>query len=501
MESRLIVRLHCKHGKFTFVLTIIKFIASRLAASSRFHRLNVPHYTGVVKTHRLPLNPASMLNSPTMTDPNSESQLSVEPKMLKSLLEQFPFSKGSKTDPQLIWQFKFNEVKLRSIETSVDAKGMALDTFSGILPLAYKTDCTIGRPQLMTDLTINPEEFDNYDMLSEHITIAFHLREFNVRCILTAPVICFNDPQSQAVITFAETSQRSITMRFTDNAEPLYMTTIGGEDPVETLFVVATTQVQSASQPNSQANQRDATPGLRANARKRPLDGDDGPQVRMADGPVHFNDRPKRPMKVVQRTDRQSMAREMNPQLAAAAPDDEPQPSWAVLSAAQQPSQGIQYQYDGDFGGAGPSNLSLPGVARARARTPPHEREPLFLPGSQLSQLPPDQRAAIIDSGLGIENMTMEEFEAMLDGEAEEVEFGEDGADEEVAWPVDDGLDFRGYSAGRQDSLELVDDIEMAPTQPGSGGKVNPCDLCPSRGTTVLTCRRPPQVFRPLFED
>ena len=64
-----------------------------------------------------------------MADPNSESQLSVEPKMLKSLLEQFPFSKGSKTDPQLIWQFKFNEVKLRSIETSVDAKGMALHIY------------------------------------------------------------------------------------------------------------------------------------------------------------------------------------------------------------------------------------------------------------------------------------------------------------------------------------------------------------------------------------
>ena len=58
-----------------------------------------------------------------MADPDSESWFIVGPKLLKTLLEHFPFGKGSKADPQLIWKFWEDEVQLRSLETSVDAKG------------------------------------------------------------------------------------------------------------------------------------------------------------------------------------------------------------------------------------------------------------------------------------------------------------------------------------------------------------------------------------------
>lgn len=79
------------------------------------------------------------------------------------------------------------------------------------------------------------------------------------------------------------------------------------------------------------------------------------------------------------------------------------------------------------------------------------DEEPLFLPGTQLSQ-------ALRESGLGLESMTAGEFAAMLEGDAEEVEFDED-------------------SGGREASLEIVDgeedvEMEMAPTQPGGGAKV-----------------------------
>ena len=87
-------------------------------------------------------------------------------------------------------------------------------------------------------------------------------------------------------------------------------------------------------------------------------------------------------MKVVQRMDRQALAHEMNPRPPQPLPQ-EPQPSWAVLSAARQQPQEDQYEYDDfdqghfqqDFDAAGPSNYSLPGVARGQAKPPVGERE------------------------------------------------------------------------------------------------------------------------------
>ena len=97
---------------------------------------------------------------------------------------------------------------------------------------------------------------------------------------------------------------------------------------------------------------------------------------------------------------------------------------------------------------------SQPSEAEAELQLPPRgDEEPLFLPGTQLSQ-------ALLESGLGLEGMTAREFAAMLEGDAEEVDF-------EVE-----------FAEGRQEAgggdPDGDDDVEMgmAPTQqrPPRGG-------------------------------
>ncbi|KAI8996525.1 Rad9-domain-containing protein [Trametes punicea] len=418
LESRLTVRLHCKHG--------------------------------VVKTHRLPLNAANNLMSPTMPDAALESHVTIGPKAVRNMLEHFPFGKGSKTDPQLIWNFRDSEVQLRSLESAVDAKG---------------------RAHLMTELTISADEFDEYELQDTPMTIAFHLREFN------------------ATIAFAEASQLPLEIRFTDPHAPLYID-VGG-DIADTLFVIAASQLQSISPHNSQARQNSA--GAQVKGKKRALEDDDQDgHARVAEQErargTHVK-RPAKPMKVVHRADHASIAREMHVE----PPAHEPQPSWAVLTATQR-----QFQEPFDGQGALPSQPSYGDARDLSQRVASAGKEPLFLPGSQLSQLPPAAEAAIIESGLGIEHMTAEEFEEMLEGDAEEVEFGtqrshlpsgtEDGSadnadavrGEEQDWQIDEDMDFMNVGYGqRRDSFELIDDVEMEPTQNKVGMK----------------------VFRPLFED
>ncbi|RPD64143.1 hypothetical protein L226DRAFT_611743 [Lentinus tigrinus ALCF2SS1-7] len=399
LESRLTVRLHCKHG--------------------------------VVKTHRLALNSANNL-APSIADAPNESRLVIGSKALKSLLEHFPFGKGSKSDPQLIWHLWDEEVQLRSNESSVDSKG---------------------HPHLATELTISAEEFDEYDLQTGSMTLSFHLREFN------------------APVAFAEASQLPLEIRFTDPADLISISV--DHELFTSLFIIATSHVQS-SQQASQKRQR--APGLRvggdSNGRKRPLEDDSNHRTERE------RHRMKKPMKVVHHADRASMVREMHPPPVPR----EPPPSWAILTAAQQPEAQDQFEHynDNAYPSAGPSQ---PEVGRAA------EKEPLFLPSSQLSQLPPAVEAAIIESGLGIEHMSAEEFAAMLEGDADEVEFGEACVKQEASqedelweddWQADDRTDFAPAELrGRTDSFELVDDVEMAPTQDDGGTK----------------------AFRPLFED
>ncbi|OBZ73734.1 Cell cycle checkpoint control protein RAD9A [Grifola frondosa] len=328
LESRLIVRLHCKHGLCTAAYV---------------------SFAGVVKTHRLLLLSPNSLMSPGVPDVPFESRLTIGPKALKDMIEHFPFGKGNKSDPQLIWHFYDSEVQLRSVEASIDAKG---------------------RAQLSTELTISADEFEVYDVHEVPITIAFHLREFN------------------ATIAFAEASSLPLDIRFTDPSAPLFIDIEG--DLSETLFVIATSQVQGGAGSNARRSKSAVQDLLPQSYR--------GTQhsARMSMHPHSF-------------------------------PDPE-------ASQNGEPSAG--------------------------------DREPLFLPASQLSQAAEE---AIRESGLGIENMTMEEFEEMLEGEGEEVEFEYDeNTHADILEPF-----------VRGDSFELLEDSEMEPTQ--------------SDGDT--------KTFRPLFED
>ncbi|EKM50030.1 uncharacterized protein PHACADRAFT_264515 [Phanerochaete carnosa HHB-10118-sp] len=127
LESRLIVRLYCKHG--------------------------------VVKTHRLLLNDAANLMVPGLSNSPQESKLSVGARSLKDLLDHFPIAKGPKSDPQIIWVFNDDEVILKGLESSLD---------------------TSVKGQLATELSVSPAEFDVYDVYEPPLTVGLHLREFMV---------------------------------------------------------------------------------------------------------------------------------------------------------------------------------------------------------------------------------------------------------------------------------------------------------------------------------
>lgn len=80
-----------------------------------------------MKTHRLLLN-ACTLVCPSMPDTANESKLTIVPKTLKDLLEHFPFPKGPKHDPKLIWKFTNEDVYLKGHEASLDVNGALFTT-------------------------------------------------------------------------------------------------------------------------------------------------------------------------------------------------------------------------------------------------------------------------------------------------------------------------------------------------------------------------------------
>lgn len=85
---------------------------------------------GVIKTHRLLLSTPIALLAPEVPDTSYKSQVSIGPKAVRDIIEHFPLAKGSKSDPQLVWTFGDDEVKVKSIETSLDAKGMLLISYT-----------------------------------------------------------------------------------------------------------------------------------------------------------------------------------------------------------------------------------------------------------------------------------------------------------------------------------------------------------------------------------
>ncbi|EPQ56505.1 hypothetical protein GLOTRDRAFT_115739 [Gloeophyllum trabeum ATCC 11539] len=227
LESKLIVRLHCKHG--------------------------------VIKTHKLLLLTPTSLMAPGEPEALNESRLTIGPRSVKDMIEHFPATKSTKSDPQLIWSFNHTDVQLKSVDSFFDSKAGA---------------------QLSTELTISADEFDVYDIYCPPITIAFHLREFN------------------ATIAFAESLALTLDLRFTDPLSPLFIDV--DDESFQALFVISTSQLHGTGGGASQAGSQ---------SRKRTREEDEAPAAR--DNTKRAPDR-KKPMKVVQRTDVDGYERAVN---------------------------------------------------------------------------------------------------------------------------------------------------------------------------------------------
>lgn len=140
-------------------------------------------FSGVVKTHRLPLHTIESAHQFTDNPGEDESYVAIGPKMLKDIIEHFPSVRGNKGDPQLVWGFANSEVIIRSMETSLDTRG-ELQTYENSNALSSLDALTPGKAQLATELVLSPEEFDQYHIASVPASIAFQLREFTVSLFL-----------------------------------------------------------------------------------------------------------------------------------------------------------------------------------------------------------------------------------------------------------------------------------------------------------------------------
>ncbi|KAH8103973.1 Rad9-domain-containing protein [Cristinia sonorae] len=373
LESKLILRLHCKHG--------------------------------VIKTHKLLLSETSRQMAPNVPDSPVLSRLCIGPKAIKDIIEHFPVSKFTKVDLQLIWSFGDDEVQVRSQESSTDPRGSS---------------------QLSTELTVGAEEFDTYSIYTSPIVIAFHLKEFN------------------AAIAFAESCNLTLDLRFTDPADPLFIEAEGA-DLYDTLFIISMSQVTGVTASNNNTSHSRST---RQPTRKRPLE-DSRTETASSSGrntPLLGSGK-KRPQKAIVPVEPSKMARATSSIRDSPAGSMPPPPVPASATRQILPSQ------------------RYPPHSQGAARQPTPQEEPLFLPSSQLSQA--DQEL-IRESGLGIEDMNMDEFNAMMDDDGEEVFDG--GA---VVGDV-------GGDRERETSMD-IEDTQMAPTQGGS----NSSDW----------------GFRPLFDD
>ena len=82
----------------------------------------------MTKTHRLLLN-ACTLVCPSMPSTHNESRLTIVPRLMKDLLEHFPFPRGPKHDPKLVWKFAEDEVWLKGHEASLDVSSACFPNF------------------------------------------------------------------------------------------------------------------------------------------------------------------------------------------------------------------------------------------------------------------------------------------------------------------------------------------------------------------------------------
>ncbi|KAH7888735.1 Rad9-domain-containing protein [Phlebopus sp. FC_14] len=462
LESRLIVRLHCKHG--------------------------------IVKTHRLPLLVPTSLLSPGVPDAANESRLIIGPRAVKDITEHFTSGRGMKNDPQLVWIFGGTDVDVKSLESSIDTKG---------------------RAQLATELTISVDEFDVYDVYAPPTTIAFHLREFNATIAFAESMgstldLRFTDPAAPLFIDVEG-----------DESDCLFVISTS---QIQGAPTNANAQHCSHSNLNASSRRKRSHPDVEEQEAPTgcgPGAGFGSAGCQRSETP--HAEKVKKSMKAAQRMDPLDHAVGISGSSSGVG-RDAPNPTRSSMRSMPLPSlvrRHMQTQEDTPFGGLPQSEgshvhwgventtegvLHSMDVADVPARPSytlpqPHpplfypqcsqvfplvdkhpalqfhkqDKSPLFYPASQLSQA---GEYAIEESGLGIEYMNKEELEALLEGDGEEVEL-ESRSKQPETTGEGVGMEYGGTQVARE-SLELFYD-EFGPTQDGnaSGRK----------------------AFQPLFED
>ena len=249
-----------------------------------------------------------------------------------------------------------------------------------------------------------------------------------------------------------------LDLHFTDPVSPLFIDIEG--DNFESLFVISTSQVIANA--NSSVQSQSTTGQRHDNVNRKRVREDDSDNPNDADNQNIPKSRPtekeriKKPMKAVKRLGPTSVAH-----------------AQAHASTSSRP---------GTVRGSMPPPSSIP--FRPLSQTPVfshhngdnHRRDPLFLPGSQLSTA---DEEAIRDSGLGIENMGADELEALLEGDGEEVGF-DFGSQRMLSQPGIEGLADGNEGDAMQededrgggDSFDVIEDMELEATQADGGTKV-----------------------------
>ncbi|KAG9316562.1 Rad9-domain-containing protein [Chiua virens] len=419
LESRLIVRLHCKHG--------------------------------IVKTHRLPLLTPTSLLSPGVPESDNESRLTIGPKAIKDITEHFPSGRGLKNDPQLVWTFGDTDVDVKSLESSIDTKG---------------------RAQLATELTISSDEFDVYDIAEPPVTIAFHMREFNAtityaETMASALELRFTDPAAPLFIDIEG-----------DESDGLFVISTS---QLQGATTSSNLNARSSSTPNSQQFGGQKRPHSDNEIQQGPNASGSGgargetPRMEKVKKPMKAVQRTELPAVRSLTRENSTVVKDEHmmppPTFIPDANRTQRSPSLPFHASQSEDFGAMDEFYSGPVGDEAGVVDENTGIGNSFSRLgdplfypqssqiipPPgpltHEhptqtqraKTPLFLP-SQLSQR---DEQVIRESGLGVERMNREELEAMLEGDGEEVEF-----DFAKDMETDDG----------GESLDLFED-EFGPTQ------------------------------------
>ncbi|GAA5876592.1 hypothetical protein JCM1840_000819 [Sporobolomyces johnsonii] len=187
-ECRIVIRLHCQHG--------------------------------VVKTHRLTYGNPNVNNWARFNREQSTSSWTASSKVLKEWTDHFYLRSGANalTD-EITFYCGPIACRLRSFNDTSSEQNLS------------ENDLMASRP-LTTELVVDVEDFDNYDVPDEQI-ITFALKEF------------------KAVIVLADLLSVPISAYFTHGGRPLMIQLAG--DHSEARFVVATTDYDSGSAGSSAA--------------------------------------------------------------------------------------------------------------------------------------------------------------------------------------------------------------------------------------------------------